>query len=219
MHAHQSRAFRAFLHTFPLLLIAVLGSGCGIFSPDESKDGGGGGTPVEYPTAVTPDIMLGNFEKAWENLNILEYDKVLHESFVFWFADDDIASNNIGEFWDRASDMESAENMFSGRTGLRKNEEGQDEVIPAILSFDMTLDVVEPWRSDFTDGEEFAAADFRGRYRVNMTVRYADASRVTTVSGLQDFYVKRVEAQIDGQVVDVYQLFAWKDQGKDSAGS
>lgn len=212
MHAWYERARRATLYAFSLFLITALGSGCGIFSPDESNEGGGGGGTVEFQLATTPSIMIDNFEKSWENLNILEYEEVLHPDFYFWFSPDDLDETQTLS-WSRSEEIDSVTNMFSGQTGEKRDPDGNIEIIPAILSFEMTLTQQEPWSNTFDDGEEFAGADFRSRYNVSMTVRYTDADRVTKVDGEQMFYAKRVPTTVDGQNVDLYQIFAWKDLG------
>ena len=216
MHAWYERARRATLYCFTLFLVTALGSGCGIFSPDESKDDGGGGPSVDFPLATEPTILIANFEKAWENLNILEYENVLHPDFYFWFAPDDIAEINTSS-WGRAEEVQSVGNMFSGETGVEKGENGEDVTVPAIVSFTMQLVQLEGWRDDFDDGAEFAGADFRSRFAVTMEVRYTDAGRITAVTGDQFFYAKRVSTVIDGQSVDIYQLFAWKDTGSSAS--
>lgn len=213
MQAWIDRAPRALLHALAITLVLGLASGCGIFSPEESTDDdGGGGTAVEFPPAETPQQLIENFTNAYENLNIIEYEKALHPQFTFWFAPQEIDAVGAAS-WDRATDVQSTERMFEGQLGSRIGENGEPETVPAVQSIDLQLNPREPWTNDFDDGAEFAEADFRGGFDVTMTVRYTDSALISQVAGQQRFYIKLVDMEIDGQTRQVYQIYAWKDFG------
>jgi len=184
------------------LAIALIGllilPGCGIFSPDEGGDGGGGGQ-VEYADPTNPDLLIDNFKKAWANRDFQAYDNLRHPDFLFEFATADIAdSGTPNGIWDRTKDSESASNMFEGVPG---------PATPAVESISLTLTPINATWSDATEPE--LAGTLKKTYEVDMTVTLTTQNRFQ-VSGYQDFYAIDVSANPSKPH---YQLYYWRDQG------
>ncbi len=166
----------------------------------------------DYPLPTTPQIWVANFERAYEQMDILEYEAVLHQDFTFWFSPDDIAETGSLS-WSRSEELTASTNMFSGVPGSRTTGDGGTEIIPAIASITFSLTQVGEWTESFDDGSEYADADVRGTFDVDMVVRYAESDLRSLVIGRQFFYLTRRGVQVEEGAQDLYELFAWRDIG------
>lgn len=191
------------LRTLLVLFAVTLVAGCGIFSPDDGGDGGDVDPPDPWQLAETKEQLAANFRRCWEDRNIIEYDNLLAENFIFRLSQDDIDQglSEIG-FWDRATEMNTADQMF----GVPDNEDLTIESIQFT-----TWDLVTPWSDQITD-EQYADAELFAEYRVALTVDFGESQE--TVRGRQRLYIKLEPITIDGQEVTVYRLRAWEDLGK-----
>jgi hypothetical protein len=192
------------------VLFAGLVSGCGIFSPDESTEGGGGGGGNEpYPLAFDENQLITNFIRAHEERNFIEYDKLLHDGFIFYFASEDIDRSPGGQgFWDRAADVASTDRMFNGKSGTKPDGSTQDPVQQITLR----LEAVDGQWTTPTD-PEFAGTRKRS-YKVFMDVTYTNGD-ISRVTGEQQFFAAPVNIQQGEVTVTIYQLKFWRDTGKE----
>ena len=76
-----------------------------------------GGPPPKNPTfkdlAAARDNVLFNLEAACNQRNTTEYDKLLDDSFTFFFSPADVLNHNVSVLqWDRASEINATQNMF-----------------------------------------------------------------------------------------------------------
>jgi len=192
-----------------LFLVAALGVGCGVFSPDESKppdNGGGGGGTFVAPT--TPDLLMQNFKNAWEQRSIVEYEKLLDDQFLFFFAPSDGLKDFVGDSWGTTEELKSAGAMFRGDAGFDLITE---ETIPPILSIEFTTFAkIIDWSNPGSD--PLYEGTLKARYKVGIRVTFQGVSQTTLVTGDNDFYVIKVP-QTDGP--DIYKIKVWEDQGQD----
>jgi hypothetical protein len=172
--------------------------GCGIFSPDEPSDGGGGGNGGGYTNLKTPDSVLTNLVKAYNDRNYAEYDKLRHEEFEFQFPVDefDLAETANGR-WERVRDSGSTQRMFEGSPS-------KDGEIVQSIDLSMVADPI-PW----SDNVE---AEFAGTQRRTYTVRMdvtVSGGLIYQVRGKHEFYVAPVGEGDNTQ----YKLRFWRDNG------
>ena len=224
---------RGLLRSLALVLLASFAvlalSGCGIFSPDESDDGDGPGPVDDFkPTGVAdvPDAtarnnVIYNLERAYELLNYEEYEKLIHETYVFRVDPaeiDIVGSAELSAF----EDLESTYAMFNGETGLEPRLDpvtglptGEFDVVPAVqtIELDLTPDSASSWTL-MEDGE--FAGSWRRVYDVDMTVTYSGDGRIDTIRGKQVFYVTKGTLEGDTSGKEYWQLRAWEDQGINS---
>ena len=195
----------------PLILatLLLLVSGCGIFSPDESKDtppdpGGG-----EFVASTTPDLLMQNFRRAWEQMTIVEYEKLLADNFEFFFDPADNLDDFVGgPSWDRTKELTSATNMFSNQPGTDLTKDPPTP-IPPILSIEFTtFSKITDWTNP-PDGEIYRDT-IRARYKVSIRVTYQGEANAGFVTGDNDFYA--IKRNVDGQ--DLYFIKVWEDKGK-----
>ena len=203
MRTRFERASRPALRALLVLMAVTLVNGCGIFSPDEAGDDGPV-VPVDpWIPATTTAQFITNFERAWEERDLERYDELLGEDFIFYLASQDINEIGIG-FWDRAEEMDTARQMF-----------GTPDSDPSLTveSIEFSEFVPTVAFSDQIEDPDLADADLVGTYRVSLIVGFPGDD--ANVRGEQEFYLKKVEREIDGQTLSVYVLRAWKDLGVD----
>ena len=164
-----------------------------------------------FPAATTPEQLIENLEEAITTLDLEEFARLLHEDYRFWFSPDDIHAAGVTN-WSRAEELAAITQMFSGEEGTRGEGEST-EVVPAILSFAVSLEIDEAWTDSFDNGPEFADADLRGFLSCNMTVRYIDAERISEVGGGHYLYLAAVLVDVDGALQTQFQIIGWKDVG------
>lgn len=179
------------------MVLVLSAAGCGIFSPDTASDGPGGGGG--FPAMTTPDQAVENFARAWEERNYEEYEKILDEGFVFYFAQEDIDNNAVpGESWPRVEELQSADRIFNAGGTSR-----------SVTSISIVLNPIDSWTDQVAP--EFAGTQKR-TYFVNMNVNYSNGD-IGDVRGQQVFYVAPTTQNIEGNDVTVYKLKFWRDLG------
>ena len=107
------RSTKSPFHLAASIALLVLTGGCFNSNDPENPDP----QPDPYPFADTVEQLMTNFKNAYEEMDIDEYDNVLHEDFLFVFADGSSVAPPSG-FYTRAQDLESTTNMFAGEQGL-----------------------------------------------------------------------------------------------------
>jgi hypothetical protein len=210
MFALPETRYRRILTLAGILMAAAALSGCGIFSPNEVKPDEEKPNNTPYPLATTQDQLIDNFQRAYNERNYEEYDDMLADGFVFYFAPDEVGELGQGVSYDRAQDTRSTWNMFNNQGGTTPD----GDPVPPVQKLQLTL-VPDEVGSVWTDqvAEDYAGTTMK-RYKVDMLVTYADGSREQVV-GLQEFYAVPVEISAeDGTAITVYQLKYWKDLGK-----
>lgn len=202
MHPNRTLHHKSLLWVASLVVATSLLSGCGLFSPDETEPDGTVPPPPEYPRATTPDLVVSNFERAYEEKSIAEYDKLLDSAFTFFFSQTDVNQLGVEPSWDRAAEMASATKMFSALPGTTPGGQPQEP----IQSFQVLLEQeTTTWDSNVPSQY---AGTLRKSYNVNMTVFFQGGGSVA-VRGIQDFYVAPVD--VDGTTI--YKLRYWVDFG------
>jgi len=209
-----------------LALIAL--GGC-IFDPDQA-DEGGRVEPAEFKIPLVDDGNAGrdqvikNLENAYIELEFPEYEKLIHDDYVFLIDPAELGAVGSLEFG-AAEDLESTRSMFNREWGEETlvdddgNPIGEPVPVPPVDTIDLTLtpESASSWKLE-QDGRFVGA--WRRIYRVTMTVEYKEGARIDQIRGLQTFYVV---ASTQTRVVDdeeveleVWQLLGWEDQGIDS---
>jgi hypothetical protein len=191
-----------------LILIAALMAGCGIFSPDESKNNDGGDPPpTDFGAATSPDKLMENFKNAWEQRSLVEYQKLLDDQFQFFFDPNDGLDQYVGPSWGYTEELDSAKSIFQGDSGF---DYIKQETIPPVLSIQFTTFAkIIDWENPPTD--PLYEGTLRARYKVGISVSFQGVEQTTLVTGDNDFYVIKVP-QTDGP--DIYKIKVWEDQGQ-----
>ena len=195
-----------------LILVAFLSVAWGCESDSKRVVNGCDDCPVPYPLATTQDTMVENFVRTFNEMNYEEYEKMLHEDFVFYFSPDEIDVIGQGEAWFRPEDLESTRNMFNGGTGRKPDGTIQAPIQQIILEL-TPESATDTWTDQVP--EDFLGTTMR-RYEVDMDVTYTDGG-VDEVTGVQEFYAAAVETETTEGTVTTYQLKFWRDLGKDVA--
>lgn len=207
-------------------LAVVALSGCGIFSPDESNDGGGGTTTGNFlPPYVSSgeagrNQAISNLEQAYELMNYEEYEKLIHTDYIFRVDPNDV--NIVGQDeLSAADDLASTYSMFNSETGeepvldAQGNPTGDVEIVPPVQQIRLTLTPASGSAWTLMQDGEFAGT-WRRIYEVDMTVNYSGDGRRDSIQGKQVFYLIAGTIVQDGNVLNVWQLRAWEDQGINS---
>jgi hypothetical protein len=186
--------------TWPLLLAALSIFAC---EDDPVRNPNDGDPGDAYPATTTPEQVVTNLLKTYDERNYEEYEALLHPDFLFYLSQGDVA-NGADQRFDRARDLEATYGLFSGEPGQTPDGALQ----PPIRSIDLRLTPVD---SGWTDevAEDFTGTMVR-RYEVDMIIEYA-AGKPSCVVGRQEFYV----APVTNDEGTVYQLKFWRDLGKD----
>jgi len=125
--------------TLPLLFLLIPLWACDEDSPRRIVD-----PPAGFPPATTEDQLVQNLVDAFNARNHGESERLLHDDFVFRFADEDIdPTRGIPMFWDRARDVASTEAMFTGQEGRLDPETGTSG--PPVQSIQLTLSARTAW--------------------------------------------------------------------------
>ena len=146
--------------------------------------------PIAYEDLSERDHTLINLERAYNERNPLEYDRLLDDAFIFIFSPGDFAKGETPEEWDRASELVATGNMFDPT--YRNDQVESVTKIDLSLTYPADSWVEEAPPSDpkyqneswytkelrysmfiRTDGPiDFQSSDIRGQ----VTVRLADVS-------------------------------------------
>jgi hypothetical protein len=95
-----------------VIALAVLGQGCGIFSPDE---GDGKEDPLPEMPPTSPKAVIENMVHAYNKFDFERYRPLIHEDFIFYFNEDDIGVvDEVPDegYWGAPEELESAEHML-----------------------------------------------------------------------------------------------------------
>jgi len=183
-----------------LAALVVLAGGC-IFSPDD--DVINPPVPPSYPFPATQDLLMTNFQTAYDQMNIEEYRNVLHTEFVFKFAE----GSNVepSGYYTREQDLQTTTRMFNGEQGM--SEIG--EVKPGVRDIDFRLlQRISPFWEDVPDTDPDFPGSTRAVYDVEIVFNLSDEGNSTiTVESQQIFYAMPVaEVQEDSSIRQRYYL-------------
>ncbi len=164
--------------------------------------------PDAYPFPDTAEQLMTNFKDAYGGMNIDEYDNVLHEDFLFVFADGSPVAPTNGVYT-REEDLQSTTRMFNG-------DQGQDEegvVKPGVRDIEFTqLERQTDWEEVPGDDLHFAGArralfDVRVVFYLN-----TESTNTITIDCQQLFYVTSVaEEQAGGGTRQHFYLIGQHD--------
>ncbi len=208
MLSQSTKLHRNLLLPIALLAFSLLFGGCGIFSPDDTVIDTPTEPDIPFDPAETEDQLIELLVKSWNELNDVEYVRLLDEGFVFYFAPQEVDDIGQGASWDRARDVQSADNMFNSQPGTRPNGDPQEPVQTIALEL---IAQGSGWTSQVPD--EFAGTVGR-TFEVEMSVTYTNGD-ISEVSGLQEFYLVPAEEVVDDITVQVWRLKFWRDLGRD----
>jgi hypothetical protein len=179
-----------------LLLIVFMFSSC-ILDPKE-KLSKKEPPPSPWEDLKEKDDVFHNLLEAYKQMNIVQYDRLLDEEFIFHFSQADIENGLPQEQWGRADELRSTEHMFSRY---------EDEKYGAITSIDLILDKSGPWF------EFYPEAPYEGEIWYQKTVTYSITAQTTSPWELQGldmdalFTVRFAEA--DGDTI--WRIITWYD--------
>lgn len=187
----------------PLLLVALMGSGC-IFSPDNNDPNPPPPTPPP-PFPGDPDTLMTNFRSAYSSMKIDDYRIVLNPQYVFILNPDDVPPGESDRLT-YAEELHIAENMFSGEPLEKPN----GDTVPGISSIAIAaLNRLGPWTNVGPNDPDFPNTK-RGLYEIQLSFSRADANTII-VSGQQEFYVTNRDSLVNGAVRQFHQLRGQRD--------
>ncbi len=182
-----------------LALLAL--AGCGSDDPVDPGD-----DPVIYKWPETREDLVDNFEQAYGEMNITEYEKILHPDFEFMFAGTEI--------WERSQDITSTTNMFGGNQG--HDEQGQ--VVLGVQSISVnTFHQIGTWQTQDPTHPYFPNTDL-GLFDVQIVFYLEGGEHTITVTSEQQFYVIAEDVeQDDGTTRSRYFMVGQRDLGESLA--
>lgn len=196
----------------PLLLLIAACGGDGV---DTSTN------PPEPPDLTVLENLVPALEDAYNNMNYIDYQRLIHEDYVFRVDPPEVDIIGAVEF-SAAEDLEATESMFSGETGLEPVIDpatglptGEFTVVPPVQSieFELTPDSASEWT-------EMETGEFEGALRrvfdLNLTVTFGGSTRVEAIRGKQVLYA--VEGSVLGDTSGTlyWQIRGWEEQGIDA---
>ena len=180
--------------------LAVLATSC---SDDET-------TPTnvqtsKYQNLTQRDHVLENLERAYNDRNINEYDKVLDDNFLFFFSLDDVndPDNPAPSQWDRLTDTASARNMFNPNWD---GGNGRDPIVSITLTLQYLPDSWTPVIPE--DQVRYPGETWYGK-QVGYTLFVQTAGETDYLSEdiTAQFTVR--SAEVGGRVI--WRIVSWRD--------
>ncbi len=181
-----------------LALTVLFAGGC-IFSPQEDDDPQDK-PPVAYVWPDTPDKLMANFGLAYADMDIDQYEVILHPDYKFIFTSNDS--------WERQEDVNSTGNMFAGNPGV--DIDGNPK--PGVSSIEVIeLTQVLNWEMTPSNHPTFPDSE-KALYKVIIVFYLDSATNTITVTSQQLFYAKSEEVdQGDGTTKTRFYLFGQQD--------
>ena len=182
------------LITVAALLIAP--AGC-IFSPDEK--GGGGDIDTGLPDPTTKDQLMKNFETIYEEMDIDEFTKMLHEDYKTLLLSSTLTDWDWADdfYFDRTIEVEIHTNLFGGATGLTPDGNTVHPIDSIVVEL---LEQQGDW-DDIPDTDEYFGG-YGGEFSsYQVWLQFWDAANEHKFEVQQEviFYVAPVD--VDGRVL------------------
>jgi hypothetical protein len=153
-----------------------------------------------YPLATSPDRLMANFQRAYNEKNLEEYARTLDEGFVYVFPPEQAYMAPPDGTYDRAHELASAERIFHGKPGL--NWAGQEHRIVRDVQLD--LKALDAWRRTAPD-------EYTRVYGLWLVVDY-ESGEAVTVNRRQEFTVVAQRFEYDVTRA-TYTLLRWREFG------
>ncbi len=103
-----------------LLLVLLMAGGC--WNPFKPGGGGGGGDGKTILDRKTPENLFEFYSDAYETRDIDRYEECLHDSFRFWFLEQDHDTAGLPPgiyYWGKSEEVRVMNNMFNAEEVLR----------------------------------------------------------------------------------------------------
>ena len=184
------------------LMAAGLMTSC-LLDPENKKGPGSDPTPTVYEDLTQKDHVLLNLDKAYNEMNIDEYKRLLVNEFTFFFSQEDIDSNLVQNVsWGRLAEEEATSNMFNR---VPSTKEGF-----VIDRIDLRLDYTpgdDVWIREVGSPGNHEGEDWYERtVTYNMTITAGDESFIS-VDIIASFVIKQVD--VNGAMI--WKIVAWRD--------
>ncbi|MBC8425750.1 hypothetical protein H8E07_16670 [bacterium] len=165
-------------------LAAMAMCGCSSDDPTGSDPG-----PIVIPYIWPGDSeqLMANFHRAYSELNITEYEKILHEDFKFIFI-------NAVDTWYRQQDIQSTLNMFAGNPGVNPDDSYRDPVQSIAIN---TLIRQTPWEDVPANDPDFPNSE-RALFQVQIVFTLEGGENTITVQSDHFFFIKSEEVDSGG---------------------
>jgi len=178
---------------FILIVLGTLSFGCspdsGILNP----------TPGATRFSASADILMENFQKAYTAMDLNEYEKILHEDFIFSFQACDVEKLGLSkDHYSREDELTTTSHMFSRKPHVKSN----GQVVAPILGIEFLHFQRE--------GEWVAMHDpdkpglLKGVFQVDIRMDRGEAGSLS-IRGTCVFFVV-------GNESTGYQLIGWVDR-------
>lgn len=159
-----------------------------------------------YALARTPEILMDNFAKAYQGMDLDGYAALLHEDFIFTFQACDVTKLGLSsDHFTRTDELASAQAMFARKPHVKTD----GRTVPAVLSITFELwEQVAPWRPA---GDPERPGILQGEYEIRMRLVLAGAGDIV-VRGRCVFFAIESEAEAGCAGQPGYQLIGWIDR-------
>lgn len=184
-------------------VLLVLPAGC-IFSPDD-----GDKPPVvinDLPFPNSPEVLMGNFQKVYEDRDIDGYREVIDPSFVIYLSQETIDDFSLPRnFFDYDEEVLIAERMFSGSPFIRQN----GDITPGITRIQFNYFQPETaW--EVSPADDRIPNALRAQYRVDFTIEQGNEGRLN-IKGIIEFYLRSEQVEHQGRLQDRYWMVGQVD--------
>lgn len=196
---------------FLLAIVALLvaPAGC-IFSPDDEPDPGPGPGPVGLPFPSSPDILMANFQKVYEDMDYNNFKDMLHPDYITLLqASTQQEFPDVGPTLDLAEELRIHQRMFGGQPVT----DPDGNLVPGIstISF-QTFQQVDTWTT--SQPNDVIPNAEASNYEVTFLFDRPGFSTLK-VDGQIKFYVVGRDSTVDGTVRTYWQMRGQQDLTSD----
>ncbi|MFO7610129.1 MAG: hypothetical protein R6X35_13250 [Candidatus Krumholzibacteriia bacterium] len=190
-------------------ILLVLPAGC-IFSPDDDPKGGGGDVP-DLPFPNSPEVLMANFQKVYEDRNIDGYREVIDPEFRIYLSQATIDEFGIPDgYFDYDEEVLIAERMFSGSPFIRQS----GAITPGITR--IQFDYFQPETTwEVSPADDRIPNALRAQYRVNFTIEQGNEGRLK-IEGIIEFYLRSEQVEHQGRTQNRFWMVGQVDYTNDN---